>query len=40
MTMNVKNPVSQNIRIFLKINKKKKKKKSSGSLKYVHLFTQ
>ncbi len=40
--MKVKNPVSQNIRIFPKINKKKgfAKQKSSSSLKYVHLCTQ
>ncbi len=40
--MKVKNPVSQNIRIFPKINQKKglAKQKSSSSLNYVNLCTQ
>ncbi len=40
--MKVKNPVSQNIRIFPKINQKKlfAKQKSSSSLKHVDLCTQ
>ncbi len=40
--MKVKNPVSQNIRIFPKINQKKgcAKQKRSSYLKYVHLCTQ
>ncbi len=40
--MKVNNPVSQNIRIFPKINQNKisTKQKSSNYLKYVHLCTQ
>ncbi len=40
--MKFKNPVSENIIIFPKINKKKgfAKSKSSSSLKYVYLCTQ
>ncbi len=40
--MKVKNPVSQNIRIFPKINKKKgfAKEKSSSCLKYVDFCSQ
>ncbi len=40
--MKVKNPVSQNIRIFAKINQKNGfvNQKSSSSLKYVDLCTQ
>ncbi len=40
--MKVKNLVSQQVRIFPKINQKKRyaKQKSYSSLKYVHLCTQ
>ncbi len=41
--MNVKNPLSQNIRIFPKINRFFfffAKQKSSSFLKYFHLYTQ
>ncbi len=40
--MKVKNPISQNIRIFPRINKKKRicRTEKLSSLKYVHLCTQ